>query len=107
MEVGLHESIKVVEAGYGIMLAPSFSVTNSIENQKFARLYIDGIDIKQSLFICTRKNETIEHLFIEYLKENLYPILSCVSDHAAVLHGNTICGEFCNASLKYIRTPLL
>jgi len=68
---GLHESIKVVEAGYGFMLAPSFSVTNSIESQKLARIYIDGIDIKQSLFICTRKNETIEHPFIQFLKENL------------------------------------
>ncbi|EON73083.1 LysR family transcriptional regulator [Lysinibacillus sphaericus] len=68
---GLHESIKVVEAGYGIMLAPSISVTSSIENQKLARIYVDGINIKQSLFICTRKNETIEHPFIQYLKENL------------------------------------
>ncbi len=37
---GLHESIKVVEAGYGMTLAPSYSVTESITNGKLARVYV-------------------------------------------------------------------
>jgi len=68
---GLHESIKVVEAGYGMTIAPSYSVTESISNGKLARVYIERANIQQSLFICTRKSDIEGHPFIQYLKENL------------------------------------
>ncbi|MFJ7979460.1 LysR family transcriptional regulator [Lysinibacillus xylanilyticus] len=68
---GLHESIKVVEAGYGMTLAPSYSVTESITNGKLARVYVEQADIQQSLFICTRKSDFEEHPFIQYLKNHL------------------------------------
>ncbi|MFJ7913806.1 MULTISPECIES: LysR family transcriptional regulator [unclassified Lysinibacillus] len=68
---GLHESIKVVEAGYGMTLAPSYSVTESIANEKLARVYVEQADIQQSLFICTRKSDIEEHPFIQYLKDHL------------------------------------
>ncbi|MFJ7732588.1 LysR substrate-binding domain-containing protein [Lysinibacillus sp. NPDC097231] len=68
---GLHESIKVVEAGYGMTLAPSYSVIESIANGKLARVYVEQADIQQSLFICTRKSDIVEHPFIQYLKVHL------------------------------------
>ena len=52
---GLHESIKVVEAGYGMTLAPSYSVDESIANGKLAQVYVEQAAIQQSLFICSRK----------------------------------------------------
>lgn len=68
---GLHESIKAVEAGYGMMLAPSFSVVEEIAQQKIARVFIEHIDIEQSLFLCTRKSDQRLEPFITYLKEQL------------------------------------
>jgi len=71
---GLHESIKVVEAGYGMTLAASYSVAESITNGKLAQVYVEQAIIQQSLFICTRKSDIEEQPFIQYLKENLNPI---------------------------------
>lgn len=68
---GLHESIKAVEAGYGLMLAPSFSVKEEIAQQKIARVFVEGIEIEQSLFLCTRKNDGLEDPFAAYVKEQL------------------------------------
>ncbi|MGG2073754.1 hypothetical protein AB1J28_10415 [Lysinibacillus irui] len=68
---GLHESIKVVEAGYGMTLAPSYSVIDNITNGKLARVFVEQVNIQQSLFICTRKSEIAEHPFIQYLKAHL------------------------------------
>lgn len=66
---GLFESLKAVEAGYGIVLAPFLSVTDSIETNKLARIFIKNVEIKQSLFICTRKSELTNPTFVRYIKE--------------------------------------
>ncbi|MCS1391774.1 LysR family transcriptional regulator [Lysinibacillus boronitolerans] len=68
---GLHESIKVVEAGYGMTLAPSSSVAESIINGKLAQVYVEQAAIQQSLFICSRKTELMEQPFLQYLKMHL------------------------------------
>ncbi|MED4353221.1 LysR family transcriptional regulator [Schinkia azotoformans] len=68
---GLHESIKAVEAGYGATLAPSFSVSNEIKDKKIARVWVEGIEIIQSLYICTRKMEVKTEPFITFIKEKL------------------------------------
>lgn len=68
---GLLESIKVVEAGYGMTLAPACSVMDTIAQGKLARVFVERAEINQSLFICTRKAERSEHRFIQYLKRNL------------------------------------
>ncbi len=67
---GLFESLKAVEAGYGIVLAPLLSVTNSIETKKLAPIFIKNVEIKQSLFICTRKSELTNPKFVSYLQEH-------------------------------------
>jgi len=66
---GLFESLKAVEAGYGIVLAPLLSVTNSIETNRLAPIFIKNVEIKQSLFICTRKSELMNPDFVSYLQE--------------------------------------
>ncbi|MGM9929354.1 MAG: LysR substrate-binding domain-containing protein [Bacillus sp. (in: firmicutes)] len=68
---GLHESIKAVEAGYGAMLAPSLSVSNEMRDNKISRVWIEGIEIIQSLYICTRKTEVQTEPFIEFVKNKL------------------------------------
>ena len=65
---GVLESIKVVEAGYGMTLAPSYSVVDGIESGKLARVYVEQVDIEQNLYICTRKTDKSEHVFIRYMK---------------------------------------
>lgn len=67
---GLFESLKAVEAGYGIVLAPLLSVTNSIETNRLAPIFIKNVEIKQSLFICTRKSELTNPKFVSYLQEH-------------------------------------
>jgi len=66
---GLFESLKAVEAGYGIVLVPLLSVTNSIETNRLAPIFIKNVEIKQSLFICTRKSELTNPDFVSYLQE--------------------------------------
>jgi len=66
---GLFESLKAVEAGYGIVLVPHLSVTNSIETNRLAPIFIKNVEIKQSLFICTRKSELTNPTFVSYLQE--------------------------------------
>lgn len=68
---GLLESIKVVEAGYGMALAPACSVKETLAQGKLARVFVEQAEINQSLFICTRKVDESEHPFIHYLKKNL------------------------------------
>lgn len=68
---GLHESIKAVEAGYGMMLAPSFSVIDEIAQQKIARVFVENIEIEQTLFLCTRKKDVQLDPFVTYLKEQI------------------------------------
>lgn len=65
---GVLESIKIVEAGYGIAIAPACGVVDRIERNKLARVYVDQAEIQQSLYICTRKMDEGEHRFIQYLK---------------------------------------
>lgn len=67
---GLHESIKVVEARYGMTLATSNCVIESITNRKMtARVYT--CKIPQSLFKCTRQLDIEEYPFFQDLKSNL------------------------------------
>lgn len=68
---GVLESIKVVEAGYGIALAPACSVSETLAQGKLARVFVEQAEINQSLFICTRKVDESEHPFIHYLKMHL------------------------------------
>lgn len=68
---GVLESIKVVEAGYGMAIAPACSVKEKLLQGSIARVFVDQVEISQSLFSCTRKVDKREHPFIQYLKKNI------------------------------------
>ncbi|MEK4082090.1 LysR family transcriptional regulator [Solibacillus silvestris] len=68
---GVLESIKVVEAGYGMAIAPACSVKEKLLQGSIARVFVDQVEISQSLFCCTRKVDKVKHPFIQYLKMNL------------------------------------
>src|SRR5690606_38199046 len=68
---GVLESIKVVEAGYGMAIAPACSVKEKLLQGSIARVFVDQVEISQSLFCCTRKVDKREHPFIQYFKRNL------------------------------------
>lgn len=65
---GLLESIKVVEAGYGMALVPACSVTETLACGRLSRVFVQQGEINQSLYICTRRMDEREHPFIHYLK---------------------------------------
>lgn len=68
---GLLESIKVVEAGYGMALVPACSVTETLACGRLARVFVQQGEINQSLYICTRRMDGREHPSIHYLKNFL------------------------------------
>ena len=68
---GVLESIKVVEAGYGMAIAPACSVKGKLEQGSLARVFVDQVEINQILFICMRKVDKNGHPCIDYLKKNL------------------------------------
>ncbi|RUL50346.1 LysR family transcriptional regulator [Lysinibacillus antri] len=68
---GVLESIKVVEAGYGMALAPACSVDEALAQGRLARVFVEQVEVNQSLYICTRKMDGSDHPFIRYLRKNL------------------------------------
>lgn len=66
---GVEESIRVVEAGLGMTLAPLISIEERLAQQKLARVLIDCPAIQQSLYICTRNEDVAEHPFNTCLKQ--------------------------------------
>lgn len=54
---GLTESIRTIAAGFGVMLAPIIALEDYIQQKQVARVYVEGIDIRRPIYLCTRKNE--------------------------------------------------
>lgn len=54
---GMNMSIKIVQEGYGAMLVPALVVKTMVEHGEIGRVFIDGVDIKRPIYLCTRKNE--------------------------------------------------
>lgn len=75
---GLPESIRVVEAGFGMLLAPACSVIESLAQGRLSRVFLEQVEINQSLFVCTRKTDENEHPFVNYFKENLFMLENIV-----------------------------
>lgn len=56
---GLHEAITAVIAGYGANFVSSLVVREHVARGELCRVYVDGIDLKNVIAICTRKNEPL------------------------------------------------
>ncbi|GLX66220.1 LysR family transcriptional regulator [Paenibacillus glycanilyticus] len=56
---GLHEAITAVIAGYGANFVSSLVVREYVERGELARVYVEGIHLKNTIAICTRRNEPL------------------------------------------------
>ncbi|TCM93159.1 DNA-binding transcriptional LysR family regulator [Paenibacillus sp. BK033] len=56
---GLHEAITAVIAGYGANFVSSLVVRDYVERGELARVYVEGIHLKNTIAICTRRNEPL------------------------------------------------
>lgn len=69
MELGeLHETLLVLQQGYGVTFCPSIAVRELIELKKLARVYVDCKIPKNEIFICVRKNEEKSYLVDKFIK---------------------------------------
>ncbi|MDQ6420606.1 LysR substrate-binding domain-containing protein [Paenibacillus sp. LHD-117] len=56
---GLHEAITAVKAGYGANFVSSLVVREAIERGELSRVYVEGIQLQNSIAVCTRKDEPL------------------------------------------------
>ncbi|MGQ3478975.1 MULTISPECIES: LysR family transcriptional regulator [Paenibacillus] len=56
---GLHEAITAVIAGYGANFVSSLVVREYVERGELCRVYVEDIQLLNSIAICTRKNEPL------------------------------------------------
>lgn len=72
---GLHEAITAVIAGYGANFVSSLVVRDYVERGELSRVYVEGIHLKNTIAICTRRNETLSASamnFIQMIRQNPY-----------------------------------
>lgn len=56
---GLNETIRTVIEGYGVTFVSSLEVKEYIERGEVAKVNIDGVNLKNPISLCTRKNDTL------------------------------------------------
>jgi DNA-binding transcriptional LysR family regulator len=54
---GLNETIRAVMEGYGVTFVSSLEVKDYITRGDVAKVYVDGIELKNPISICTRKDD--------------------------------------------------
>ncbi|OPH59053.1 transcriptional regulator [Paenibacillus ferrarius] len=70
---GLHEAITAVIAGYGANFVSSLVVREYVARGELCRVHVDGIHLKNTIAICTRKNEPLSASslnFIQMIRQN-------------------------------------
>ncbi len=69
MEFGeLHETLMVLQQGYGVTFCQSMAVKELIEHKKLARIYVECNIPKNKIYICVRKNEEKSYLVDKFIK---------------------------------------
>ncbi|MDD9269268.1 LysR family transcriptional regulator [Paenibacillus sp. GCM10023248] len=71
---GLYEAITAVIAGYGASFVSSLVVREHVERGQLCRVHVDGINLINSIAICTRRNEPLSASamnFIHMIRDNL------------------------------------
>lgn len=72
---GLHEAITAVVAGYGANFVSSLVVREYVERGELARVFVEGINLKNTIAICTRKNESLPASaknLVQMIRQNPY-----------------------------------
>lgn len=65
---GLNEAIRSVMTGFGANFISSLVVEDYVKRQELARVYVQGIQLKNKIAICTRKNERPSRLMKEFVR---------------------------------------
>ncbi|EON74087.1 LysR family transcriptional regulator [Lysinibacillus sphaericus] len=71
---GMNETIRSVMAGYGANFISSLAVREYVDSGQLARVYVQNVDSKHKIAICTRKDEkqsVLVQKFIEIIKNSL------------------------------------
>lgn len=69
---GLNETIQAVIAGYGASFVSALVVRDYVERGQLSRVFVENIDLVNSISVCTRKNEPLSpaaHRFIGLIRE--------------------------------------
>ncbi|MCR8630615.1 LysR family transcriptional regulator [Paenibacillus radicis (ex Xue et al. 2023)] len=72
---GLHEAITAVIAGYGANFVSSLVVREYVKRGELCRVYVEGIHLKNTITICTRKHEPLSAStmnLIQMIRQNPY-----------------------------------
>lgn len=64
---GLHETLMASTSGYGVSFCSSIAAKEFIDMGKLTRIYVDNVDLKNEIVICTRKNEKISNLTEKFI----------------------------------------
>ncbi|AZS17837.1 LysR family transcriptional regulator [Paenibacillus lutimineralis] len=65
---GLHEAITAVIAGYGANFVSSLVVRDYVERGELSRVYVEGIQLKNTIAICTRKHEPLSAVAVNFIE---------------------------------------
>lgn len=65
---GLHEAITAVIAGYGANFVSSLVVRDYVERGELSRVYVEGIHLKNTIAICTRKHEPLSAVAVNFIE---------------------------------------
>ncbi|MFC5451803.1 LysR family transcriptional regulator [Paenibacillus aestuarii] len=74
---GLHEAIQAVIAGYGANFVSSLVVREYVERGELCRVHVQGIHLRNTIAICTRKDEPLSAAaanWIALVRQNPYRI---------------------------------
>ncbi|MEC0369009.1 LysR family transcriptional regulator [Paenibacillus chibensis] len=72
---GLHEAISAVIAGYGANFVSSLVVREHVERGELCRVFVEGIDLRNVIAICTRRDEPLSAAarnLVQLIRENPY-----------------------------------
>lgn len=72
---GLHEAIAAVVSGYGANFVSSLVVKEQVRRGELARVMVTGVQLTNTIAVCTRKNETLSASvsnFIQMIRQNPY-----------------------------------
>ncbi|MCS7464958.1 LysR family transcriptional regulator [Paenibacillus doosanensis] len=78
---GLHEAITAVVAGYGANFVSSLVVRDYVERGELCRVYVEGIHLKNTIAICTRKHEPLSAPAMNFIRMiRRYPYMKPVGE---------------------------
>ncbi|HEY0827804.1 MAG TPA: LysR family transcriptional regulator [Bacilli bacterium] len=72
---GLNETIRAVMEGYGVTFVSALEVKGHIGRGELARVYVEGVHLKNPISLCTRKRDALStqaHQFTEMVMNSVF-----------------------------------